>query len=141
MKLMRISLLLVFLLFVSVSCINLGTSKNINHKIKKRADGGYTIILSGSITHLMPLSPEGPFPKQGVNYQIELKGHGKDWGDRGQPGLYYSYPDNIECNMPQWDVGYAWVDKNRHKIYLNLYWVMSPDALSPSVINGSYNIE
>ncbi len=139
MKFVKASL--IFLLVASVGCINFGTSKDIKHQIKKRADGGYSLILTGSVRHIILLSPEGPFPKVGINYQIDLKGGGKDWEFRNQPGYYYSYPENIECKTTHWDLGYAWVDKNRKTINLNFYWVMSPDTLEAALVNGSYNID
>ncbi len=141
MKFVKASL--IFVLVASVGYINFGTSKEIKHQIKKRADGGYALILTGSVRHLIPLSAEGFFPKVGINYQIDLKGSGKDWEFRNQPGFYYSYPDNIECKTPRcnWDMGYAWVDKNRKTINLNFYWVMSPDSLEAASVNGSYKID
>jgi len=133
--------LIAFSLLLLTSCVNFGTSKNIDHKVKERSDGGYTVTLSGTIRHLTPITPEGAFPKQQIYYQIELKGKGKDWSYRNQPGFYYSYPDDIECKTPHWDIGYAWVDQNRQTIYLNLYWLKSPDSLWESDINGTYKIK
>ena len=63
----------------SICHAEVGISKNIKHQIQKRPDGGYMIILSGSIRHLSPITAEGVFPKQEIHYQIELKGEGKDW--------------------------------------------------------------
>jgi hypothetical protein len=95
MKFIKASIVL--LLFVSSGCISFGTTKNIKHEIKERADGGYTIILSGTIRGLIPITAEGFFPKKDIYYQIELKGTGKDSRYENLPGSYYSYPDNIEC--------------------------------------------
>ena len=92
-----IAALILFLFAVCVTCYaGIGISKDIKHEIQERLDGGYTIILSGKIRHLSPITAEGAFPKQSIYYQIELKGKGKDWSYRNQPGFYYSYPDNIE---------------------------------------------
>ena len=133
--------LIVFLLFACTSCINFGTYKDIKHEVKKRPDGGYTITLSGTIRYLSPITAEGVFPKNNIYYQIDLKGKGKDWSYRNQPGFYYSYPDDIESKTPSWDIGYAWVDKDRKRIYLNFNWINSPNSLSKSEINGAYKIE
>lgn len=138
----KITTCLLVLIAICTPCYaGVPISKDIKHQIQKRLDGGYTITLTGSIRHLSPITAEGAFPKQEVNYQIELKGNGKDWTSRNQPGFYYSYPENIECKTPRWDIGYAWVDKDLKTIYLNFYWIKSPDSLDEAVINGAYKIE
>lgn len=141
MNLIKTSLLLVFLLVTCSGCISFGTSKDIKHEIVKRPDGGYTLIITGSVRHLIPITAEGPFPKEAINYKIDLKGSGKNWEFRNQPGFYYSYPEDIECKTPHWDMGYAWVDKNRTLIYLNLYWIMSPVSFESALVNGNYRID
>jgi hypothetical protein len=118
-----------------------GAIRSIRHQIETREDGGYIITISGHKRYLLPITAEGPFPKMQINCRIELKGKGKDWSYRNQPGYYYSYPDDIECKSPRWDIGYAWVDKDRKKIYLNFFWIHSPDSLTDSDVNGAYRIE
>jgi hypothetical protein len=105
-----------------------------------RVDGGYTLTLTGTERHLLPITAEGMFPKSQTNHKIVLKGKGKDWSYRNQPGYFYSFPEDIEASAISWDVGYVWVDKNRETIYLNFYWIKSPDALTASKINGAYKI-
>lgn len=128
------------LLTVSV-CHGEGITRKINHKTEPRDDGGYTVTLSGTIQSLMPITAEGFFPKRPINYKIALKGTGKEWSYRNQPGFFYSFPEDIEAKPQSWDMGYAWVDKNRETIYLNFYWVKSPDSLTESEINGSYKVK
>ena len=140
MKIITACILFLFVL-CTTRCAGFGVSKDIKHEIQKRSDGGYTIILSGKIRSRLSITAEGTFPKKSIYYQIELKGKGKEWSSRNQPGFYYFYPDNIECKTPYWDVGYAWLDKTRKTIHLNFYWVKPPDSVKASEINGSYKIE
>ena len=86
----------------------------------------------------MPLTPEGPFPKQSIYFDVTVIGPGSDWEYRGQDGFYYTLKD-IQCDKNHWDIGYAWMDRTREHIYFNLYWASAPDALTPSGINGRYN--
>ncbi|MBT0652714.1 hypothetical protein [Geomobilimonas luticola] len=128
------------LLTVSV-CHGEGITRKINHKTEARYDGGYNLTLGGTIQSLMPITAEGFFPKSPINYKIILKGKGKEWSYRNQPGYFYSFPEDIDAKPQSWDVGYAWVDKNRETIYLNFYWVKSPDSLTESEINGAYKVK
>ncbi len=89
----------------------------------------------------MPITAEGFFPKKPINYEIRLKGKGKEWSYRNQPGYFYSFPEDIDAKPQSWDMGYVWVDRNRETIYLNFYWVKSPDALTESEINGAYKVK
>lgn len=127
------------LLLVSV-CHGSGITRKINHKAEPRDDGGYTLTLGGTIQSLMPITPEGFFPERPINYKIILKGKGKEWSYRNQSGYFYSFPEDIEAKPQSWDMGYAWVDKKRETIYLNFYWVKSPDSLTESEINGTYKV-
>jgi hypothetical protein len=89
----------------------------------------------------MPITAEGFFPKKQIYNKIVLKGKGEDWSYRNQPGYFYSFPEDIEALLGSWDIGYAWVDKSRETIYLNFYWVKSPDSIAESDVNGVYKIE
>ncbi len=132
---------LLFVLFCT-GCVRFGQNKNITlHWLERRTDGGYMLVLRGTVRHIQPISAEGFFPVQHVYCTITLRGAGKDSFFRGQPGHYFSYPDDIESVEKYWDTGYAWVDKKRETIYLNFFWVTAPDSLIKSVVNGSYNIK
>jgi len=129
-------------LLITVSvCHGEGFTRKINHNAEARDDGGYNLTLDGTIQSLMPITAEGFFPKRPFNYTIALKGKGKEWSYRNQPGYFYSFPEDIDANPHSWDMGYAWVDKNRETIYLNFYWVKSPDSLAESEINGAYKVK
>ena len=128
------------LLTVSV-CHGEGITRKVSHKAEPRDDGGYTLTLSGTIQSLVPITAEGFFPKRPIAYEIALKGKGKEWKYRNQPGYFYSFPEDIEAKPQSWDLGYVWVDKNREIIYLNFYWVKSPDGLTESEINGAYKVK
>jgi len=133
---------ILFLLTCCISCASLGSYEQIEHKILQREDGGYSILINGQTQHIQPISSEGFFPNVPIHYRIDLIGKGKDWSYRNQPGFYYSYPDMVkfERNV-SWDYGYVWVDQKREYIYLNFYWVDSPNLLKESSINGKYKIK
>jgi hypothetical protein len=136
----RTSILIIAIVICLNGCVSFGTIQHLNHKIEKRDDGGYTLIIDGDIQHMRPITAEGSFPKQELHYVIELKGKGKDWSYRNQPGFHYSYPDTIECKQ-KWDFGYAWVDQKNEYIYINFYSIKAPDSLRDSEINGKYKIQ
>jgi hypothetical protein len=83
------------------------------------------------------LSPEDPFPKQGIYCDIDVIGRGKDWSGRGPIGSYYA-PQEIECKTHQWDSGYAFMEPDRKRIHLKFYWVSPPNKVIPSDISGCY---
>jgi len=139
MKIFTNTLIILFFLTLNC-CVNFGSNRQLNHQVKKRDDGGFTIVINGTIQHFIPITAEGFFPKEPVNYRVELIGKGKDWSYRNQPGFYYSYPDSIKGELSSWDIGYAWVDEKKENIYLNFYWIASPDSLAKSKINGKYKI-
>jgi len=105
-----------------------------------RSDGGVSLQIRGVKRYWMPLTPEGPFPKQSVHHDVDLIGPGKDWSYRSQEGFYYT-PQEISCKNPHWDLGYAWMDKDRKHVTFNLYWASAPDRLSPADINGRYETD
>ncbi len=80
-----------------------------------RSDGGVSLQIRGVKRYWMPLTAEGPFPKQSVNYDVDLVRLGKDWSFRGQEGFYYA-AEEISCKTPHWDLGYAWMDKDRRHV-------------------------
>lgn len=112
-------------------------AKDINYKITDRSDGGYSIALDISKTNVF--SADGFFQKIKNHYVLNLIGKGKDWSYRNQKGYYYGLND-ISSNTLGWDFGYAWVDADRTHLYLNLYWVSSPDSMIPSDLNGKYSL-
>jgi hypothetical protein len=101
-------------------------------------DGGVSLKIWGTKRYWMPLTPEGPFPKQSIHFDVTVVGPGSDWEYRGQDGFYYNLQD-IQCTKKHWDLGYAWMDRAREHIHFNLYWVSAPDELTPSDINGQYS--
>ncbi|MDH4318573.1 MAG: hypothetical protein OEV64_09310 [Desulfobulbaceae bacterium] len=135
----NIALILVSLM--TVSCVNLGSYSQIESEVTKRDDGGYTLLLKGHTRHMIPITAEGFFPKQGIYRQIELIGEGTSWKHKNQPGFYYPYPEKVKCQHPNWDIGYAWVDEGKKNIYINFYWIDHPNSLKESTINGAYRIE
>ena len=110
------------------------------YSVIKRGDGGYTLSITYSKRIWKPITAEGIFPKEKGNYELNLIGAGEDWSNEGEPGFFYSL-DKIESKKPHWEVGFAWVNKDRTVIYLNLFWVSPPNKLMPMAINGEYNID
>ena len=133
--------LIMLSLIMCTGCINFGSSRSITHKVIPREDGGYEITLNGTKRIYQPITAEGFFPVEQLNYKISLIGKGKEWSFRAQPGYYYSFPTDIKSAKCHWDFGYIWVDKNRETISINLYWVKAPDSLLDADINGSYIIQ
>ncbi|MBP5788587.1 MAG: hypothetical protein J6Y19_12335 [Kiritimatiellae bacterium] len=108
------------LLFVPL----VGNAQEKPYSVFPNDDGGYTLtIIPGNATGTAPC-------------QFRLLGHGVE-----KPGGFY-YPSTafIE-NTPSGDIGYAWIDAPRERIYLNLYWMAPPDSLVPSDVNGCYEIK
>lgn len=119
----------------------MGSYNQIDSQVTPRADGGYTLVLKGETQIVQPITAEGFFPRQQIYSQIQLIGQGENWSYRNQPGFYYEYQKDIECKNANWDIGYAWVDQNRENIYLNFYWIDSPNSLKKSRINGKIKIK
>jgi hypothetical protein len=140
MKLLQSIIPIIFSLAIS-SCANLGSYNIVESDVVQKTDGGYTLRLGGHTQHIQPISAEGFFPKQSIYYTIDLLGPGEDLTYRNQPGFYYSFPEDISSNKKHWDFGYAWVDLNREFIYLNFYWIDSPNSVKESRVNGKYKIE
>jgi len=130
-----------FFIFSAVALFFLMNSKGIaedmEYTVLVRPDGGYTLTITKSKRHWKPITAEGIFPKETKNYTIDIIGKGEDWSNRNQNGYYYTF-EAIKCNRKAWDFGYAWVDNERKHLYLNLYWVSSPDDYTPSDVNGKY---
>ena len=127
-------LMVLGLLLAATGC----AGSRVDYTVQPRDDGGFTLDVLSRERFWMPTA-EGLFPSSGENFHIEIPGKGRDWSYRGQDGYYYSSND-IRTKFPHWDVGYAWIDKNRENLYLNLYHVSSPDGLGPSSINGKYRL-
>jgi len=118
--------------------ISEGHAKDIKYSVTSTGNGGYSLDIAVSKTIFF--SADGLFQNVRNHYSIDLIGKGKDWSYKNQKGFYYSLND-IESTQAYWDIGYAWVDIDRKYIYLNFYWVSSPDNLIPSDVNGRYRIE
>lgn len=99
-------------------------------------DGGYAVKIKLDKTYTV--SADGLFSKNIYHYEIRLIGKGKDWSYKKQNGYYYSQNEITGIKTGAWDFGYAWVDHDRSCIHLNLYWVSSPNGMTPSDINGRY---
>lgn len=128
------------LLLISLNFFLLGENamaKEIEYSVSLRSDGGYTLLITCSKRHWNPITAEGFFPKEKEIYKIELIGEGEDWSYRNQNGYYYSL-QKIISNKNHWDLGYVWVDLNRKFLYINLFWISSPNKLIESDINGKY---
>ena len=136
--------IIVTILFIEISLprnvpaheCNLG----LEYQIENRTDGGFelTVICERQIQKL--ITAEGLFPKVKKIFKISLIGEGDDWSEkRNQKGFFYS-PEKIICKAKAWEIGYVWVDQDRKNVFLNFYWVDSPDNLKPSIINAKYPI-
>ena len=99
------------------------------YSVIQNAEGGYTLTI-------MVDKGEGTT----VPCKLRLLGKGQARKDsRGRDGFYYDWTAIIEADKTG-DLGYAWVDGERTRIHLNLYWVDAPNALIPSAVNGCYEI-
>lgn len=127
--------ILVFILNITV--INGCFAKDMNYKVTAKSDGGFSLEIDISKTTLF--SADGFFQKVNNHYVVNVIGKGKDWSYRNQKGFYYGQ-NEILSNTPGWDFGYAWVDVDRTYLYLNLFWVASPDGIVPSEVNGKYSL-
>ena len=137
-------LIWVTVLFFGASCVNLANAHECNlgleYQIGNRADGGFelTIICQRRIQKM--ITAEGFFPKTKKTFKISLIGNGNAWSEkRNQEGFFYPI-EKIVCKAKAWDMGYVWVDQDRKNIFLNFYWVQSPNKLKPSIINAKYPI-
>lgn len=100
------------------------------YSVIQNGDGGYTLTI-------MVDKEEGTT----APCKLRLLGKGRDWKDsRGQDGFYYDWTAIIEAGKTG-DLGYAWVDRERERIHVNLYRVDAPNALIPSIVNGCYEIK
>ncbi|MEW6601013.1 MAG: hypothetical protein AB1499_08590 [Nitrospirota bacterium] len=128
----------IFILYLSI--FGAGHTIKTDYSVNKRADGGYSLKIVMNKRYWKLVTPEGLFPSFKQIYTIELIGRGSDWSYRNQEGHYYSL-NEINCFQKAWDFGYAWVSNDRKYIYLNLYWVMSPDNITPADVNGKYELQ
>ena len=138
-KLLRFALLLVLLLFFTLSISSPCKAQNNEYKIASRPDGGYSLDIVVHKRHWKPITAEGIFPKETKNYSMDIIGEGIDWSFRNQDGYYYSI-EQIMSKNKSWDIGFAWVDSKREYLYLNLYWVSAPNEMIPSDVNGKYSL-
>lgn len=86
------------------------------------------------------VTPDGSFFKKRNTDRVQLIGEGSDLSYRAQEGMLYSYDQIKVNNFPHADIGYAWINKENSNLYLNLYWVNSPDGIKPSDVNGKYSL-
>ena len=112
-------------------------AKDVEYSVTERPDGGYTLNITYSKRHWIPITAEGFFPLEKDNFTIDIIGKGKDYTPRNQKGYYYTQED-VKSIGKLWDFGYAWIDADRKYLYLNLYWVSLPDRIVPSKVNGKY---
>ena len=102
--------------------------------VTRNDDGGYSLTIeastqSGSLTDDAGYGP----------CTIRLLGGGVNRGERDHDGFYYSM-DAIIGHPAAGDFGYAWVDRKRERICINMYWAAAPDSLVSSDVNGCYEI-
>ncbi|MBQ9344946.1 MAG: hypothetical protein IJT88_07020 [Kiritimatiellae bacterium] len=95
------------------------------YSVTPNDDGGYTLTI-------FPENTTATAP-----YKLRLLGPGV--GKTEPNGFYYPAMALID-NDKTGDIGYAWVDAPRERIYLNWYWIAPPDSLVPSNVNGCYEI-
>ncbi len=126
-----------FILMLFPAMMSRSFAKDMEYSIADRPDGGYSLSLIYLKRHWTPITAEGIFPTERKSYTVNIIGKGKDWTFRNQKGYYYSLND-ISSLQKAWDFGYAWVDADRKYLYLNLYWVSSPEGMTPSDVNGKY---
>lgn len=134
---------LVFLVIISstffLTASSNASARSIEYAVSSRPDGGFSVEIVYSKRHWKPITAEGMFPLDKKGYKIEVIGKGEDWTNRNQKGYYYR-SDEITSDIKAWDLGYGWIDENRRYLYLNFFWVSSPDGLIPSDINGKYDL-
>jgi hypothetical protein len=129
------SVALTLLITTETKCL----SADKKYTVTARSDGGYSLEIELQKRHWKPITAEGIFPVEKKNYSIEIIGTGEDWSYRNQKGYYYGC-DMIKSSGKICDFGYAWVSADRKYLYLNLYWVTSPDRMTPSDVNGRYDL-
>lgn len=109
------------------------------YTITKREDGGYVLSIRYSKRIWKPITAEGVFPKEEGHYELNMIGVGEDWSNEGTPGFFYPI-EKIESKKKHWEIGFAWINKERTLIHINLFWVSPPNELIPMPINGEYKI-
>jgi hypothetical protein len=117
-----------------------GCNEKLDYLIEKRPDGGYKLSIKCIERSFKPITSEGFFPKRETFYEVAIVGKGKDLSYRKHDGYYYSI-DEVISPSEVWDLGYVWVDKKRENIFLNLYWLSTPDGLTKSKLYGKYKIK
>lgn len=141
MKYLRRALIIITSIAVLyLSIYGAGSTTKKEYSIAERLDGGYSLKIVLYKRYWKLITAEGVFPRVRRICTIELTGIGRDWSYRSQNGFYYS-SDEIKSINREWDFGYAWISKNKKYLYLNLFWVKSPDRVSPADVNGKYQLE
>ncbi len=112
---------------------------NSDYQLTSGPDGTYIVNVCFVKRHWEPFTAEGFCSVERESYSVEIAGKERLWGRRGQNGYYYSL-DEVKCVPESWDLGYAWIDSERKYLYLNFYWVSSPDNIIPSDVNGKYRL-
>ncbi len=135
-------LLLLFILTYVFAVESYSFAKDIKYSVTERPEGGYTLNISYSKRHWIPITAEGMFPLEEGNYTIDVigKGRKKTFWNGSLEGYYYTQED-IKSLSTLWNFGYAWIDADREYLYLNLYWASFPDSIVPSKINGKYKLK
>lgn len=140
MKYSRWVLIIGVILILYLSIFGAGSTVKMEYAIADRPDSGYLLNIVLYKRYWKLITAEGIFPKKRLTYAIEIVGKGRDWSYRNQKGYFYSL-DEIKSTDKGWDFGYAWVDAEREYLYLNLYWVNSPNRIIPSDINGTFRLK
>ena len=138
MKYRRLLILIGVVIIICLAVYLPGRIVSREYSIANRTDGGYLINVVIYKRHL--ITADGIFLKERRTYTIELTGQGTDWEYRNQKGYYYSL-DEIKSIQKEWDFGYTWISDDRKYVYLNLFWVNAPDNVTPSDVNGRYEIQ
>lgn len=114
------------------------------YTVTENEDGGYTLNIVVEERHWRwGLTPDGFCPKTRHEWEVRLEGPGEWLGKaRAQCGFHYPADKVVwSWNRVAGDWGYAWVDPQREKIYINWYWIRAPDSLTSAEVNACYTIK
>lgn len=138
MTFFRWIILIVLILILCIVILGPGRITSIKYSIAERPDGGY--LINAAVKKRYLFTADGIFPSDRRSFIVELIGGGKDFSYRNQKGFFYSF-DEIKSIQKEWDFGYAWISEDRKYLYINLFWVKSPDGVTPADVNGRYQLK
>ncbi len=127
------------LLILYLSIFGFGSTITKDYTVSIQPDGGYLLNITVYKRYWKLITAEGVFPKERKSFLIKIAGKGRDWSARNQQG-YYLAAEDISSNVKGWDFGYGWVDSAREYLYLNLYWVKSPNCMVASDVIGKFRL-